>query len=253
MDVIAIIPAYNEGGRIGRVLAVLREVTELEQIIAVDDGSTDSTVENIRQAAASDARIRLLSMPKNQGKGQAVLAAVAMIETPYILMLDADLVNLSPSHIRGLIDPISHGKADMTLGLFKGGHFTTDLSHWGTPWLTGQRCLKTEIFGFLDRETAKGYALEIALTVAAQRHNLRVQHIPMRGVWHPSSEYHRGLKSGFKWHLNMVLQVWRGWIANDGPRVLRDQFLGSLRRFWHDPLHAWPEARKRLFRLKQWL
>jgi glycosyltransferase involved in cell wall biosynthesis len=253
MDVIAIIPAYNEGGRIGKVLAALREVSELEQIIAVDDGSTDSTVDDIRQAATFDARIRLLSMSTNQGKGQAVLAALSTVQAPYILMLDADLVNLAPSHIRGLIDPVSHGTADMTLGLFRGGHFTTDLSHWGTPWLTGQRCMKAELFGFLNKEKAGGYALEIALTVAAQRHNLKVRHIPMRGVWHPSSAYHRGLRTGLKWHINMVQQIWRGWIANDGPPALKNQLLRSIGRFWHDPLHAWPAARKRLIRLKQWL
>src|SRR5512139_2572147 len=102
MDVLAIIPAYNEGGRIKNVLAVLREVSELEEIIAVDDGSTDSTAEDIRRAAVSDHRIRLLSMPTNQGKGQAVLAAAALVRTPYILMLDADLVNLSAKHVRDL-------------------------------------------------------------------------------------------------------------------------------------------------------
>ena len=253
MDVLAIIPAYNEGGRIENVLAVLREVSELEEIIAVDDGSTDSTAEDIRRVAMSDHRIRLLSMPTNQGKGQAVLAAVAFVQTPYILMLDADLVNLSPKHVRDLISPVAHGNADMTLGLFKGGHFTTDLSHWGTPWLTGQRCLKSEIFERLDKESAGGYALEIALTVTAQRHDLRVQRVPMRGVWHPSSAYHRGIRAGLRWHVNMVVQVWRGWLANNGPQTLRTHLIRSLHHFWHDPLYAWPAARKQLIKLKEWL
>ncbi|MEE9187779.1 MAG: glycosyltransferase, partial [Anaerolineales bacterium] len=65
-DISAIIPVYNEAGKIGRVLDVLRRVDRLREIIVVDDGSTDLSVEEIQFAAQSDPRIQLLANPVNQ-------------------------------------------------------------------------------------------------------------------------------------------------------------------------------------------
>ncbi len=72
-SVTAIVPAYNEAGRIGRVLEILRQVDILEEIIVVDDGSTDATPTEVTQSAAADARVRLLRHPSNYGKGEAVI------------------------------------------------------------------------------------------------------------------------------------------------------------------------------------
>jgi glycosyltransferase involved in cell wall biosynthesis len=215
--VTAVIPAYNESGRIHRVLAVLADVAELERIIVVDDGSTDGTGEEVLEAARCDGRIELLRISGNRGKGQAVLAGVGASRPSYFLMLDADLMALNPRHVRELISPVTSGGADMTLGLFRGGHFTTDFGHLATPWLTGQRCLKTEILDYLTEETASGYGLEIALTVAAQMHDYRVARVIMRGVWHPSSEYHRGLREALRARRRMYREIWAAWIAMGGP------------------------------------
>lgn len=250
-QVTAIIPAYNESGRIHRVLAALTDVAELDRIIVVDDGSTDDTGEEVLEAAVSDGRIELLKTPGNRGKAQAVLAGVSASRPSYFLMLDADLMALDPRHIRGLISPITSGKADMTLGLFRGGHFTTDFAHWATPWLTGQRCLKTEILDYLTEETASGYGLEIALTVAAQMHDYRVARVIMRGVWHPSSEYHRGLREALRSRRRMHREIWKAWIAMGGPGALKIHLSHSIDRLWRGPLAALPVVRKGDARLKE--
>jgi glycosyltransferase involved in cell wall biosynthesis len=59
----ALIPAHNERGRIGRVLAVLHAVDELEEIVVVDDGSTDDTQGVVQSAAERDPRLRCLRLP----------------------------------------------------------------------------------------------------------------------------------------------------------------------------------------------
>jgi glycosyltransferase involved in cell wall biosynthesis len=249
-QVTTIVPAYNESGSIGNVLAVLAQVSELAAILVIDDGSTDATLDEMNRAAALDKRIQVLQMPTNSGKGQAVLAAVALTRTPYVLMLDADLMNLQRHHVLELISPVTADKADMTLGLFRGGHFGTDVSHWATPWLTGQRCMRAELLRFLTKEMALGYGLEIALTVEAQLHDYRVQRVAMHGVWHPTSEYHRGLWRALGWRRRMYRQIWDSWRATGGPAALRIYVTRSLTRFWSDPLGAWPAARKRLTELK---
>ncbi|MGC8856859.1 MAG: PIG-L family deacetylase [Anaerolineae bacterium] len=210
----AIIPAYNEAGHIERVLEALRDVHCLDEILVIDDGSTDDTAEVVRRAAEADARLRLLQHEKNLGKGQAIFTACAATQAKYLLLLDADLQGLTPAHVEALIRPVIEGRTDMTLGLFRGGRFNTDFSHWLTPWLTGQRCLRAEMLDSLNREAAAGYGFETALTVAAAQCGYHTRAVPLRGVWHPPSELHR--KHGLGWRLNMYAQILRAWKMSGG-------------------------------------
>jgi glycosyltransferase involved in cell wall biosynthesis len=250
-SVSAIIPTYNEAGRIRRVLGVLRQLPELHEILVVDDGSTDATREDVLKEAEADGRIHLLRMPANRGKGQAVLAGVRALSADLILMLDGDLIDLEPDNVRALIAPVACGRADMTLGLFQGGRFWTDFAHWATPWLTGQRCLRRELFRYLTDQNARGYGLETALTMATQVHNYRVERVPLRGVWHPSSEFHRGAGRAVIVRVRMHAQIWHAWYLHGGPEVLRMGLRRRIRRLWQDPLRAWRKARKRVQRFPE--
>jgi len=219
----AILPAYNEAGRIGNVLAVLREVTELHEIIVVDDGSSDSTLSEVQQAATADPRLRIIHHERNQGKGEAIIAGSNAARSPYLLFLDSDLINLKPDNITKLMKPVLSGKADMTLGLFLGGKINTDLPHWITPPLTGQRCLRADLIRQVSPEAAKGYGIEIAITIAAYKEHYRVKLIPMKGVWHPPSEFHRGFISGVAWRANMYAEILHAWKAGRGTDVLTER------------------------------
>jgi len=205
----AIIPVYDEAGRVGQVLSVLREVACLKEIIVVDDGSTDSTLDEVNQCANLDARIRVLSHTNNRGKGHAVHTGMNATRTTHLLMLDGDLVDLQPHHIHGLIQPVIDGEADMTLGLFRGGRYKTDLSHRFVPWLTGQRCLRKDLFRYVSLDAADGYGIETALTVASRQQGWRCQHVVLRGVDHPPSEFHRGVWRGIKMRAKMYAQILR--------------------------------------------
>jgi LmbE family N-acetylglucosaminyl deacetylase len=217
-SIAVILPAYNEANRIPLVLDVLAQTDFVDEILVVDDGSSDGTAERVRRAAEADPRLRLLQHTENLGKGQAIFTARAATRAPYLILLDADLVGLKPEHLRALIQPVIERRADMTLGLFRGGRLHTDFSHWLTPWLSGQRGLRAEVLDAVPPQAAAGYGFETALTLAASRCGYRTQAVFLRGVWHTPSEFHR--RRGFRWRLRMYAHILRAWRQSGGWQTL---------------------------------
>jgi dolichyl-phosphate beta-glucosyltransferase len=91
-----IIPAYNEGARIGATLdKILAYLTQRgwgdAEIIVVNDGSYDNTVEMVRECAAKNPGVRLLENPGNRGKGYSVRSGMLHAEGETLLFSDADL------------------------------------------------------------------------------------------------------------------------------------------------------------------
>ena len=212
----AILPIFNEELNVAGVLEVLHATPCLDEVILVDDGSTDGTQSILQHAAGQDRRFRVIRHDTNQGKGQAIFSGWAATTASILLLLDADLKNLTPEHLQALLAPVIEHHTDMTLGLFQGGHLTTDLSHRLTPFLTGQRGLRAEILKNISHEAACGYGFEIALTVTAGRHKYRTRIVPLKGVWHPSSEFRseRGFWGGVLWKLRMYAQILHAWAVS---------------------------------------
>ena len=90
-----IIPAFNEERRIGkcldRILAFLHSQPRPFEVIIVDDGSRDRTVEVARQAHKSDPAVRIERQPCNLGKGEAIRKGMLVADGRYLFFSDADL------------------------------------------------------------------------------------------------------------------------------------------------------------------
>lgn len=84
-----IIPAFNRADVIGRAIksALIQSMRDIE-VIVVDDGSTDATVEVVRQF--SDERVRLLQHDRNRGAAAARNSAIAVARGDLIALLDSD-------------------------------------------------------------------------------------------------------------------------------------------------------------------
>ena len=90
-----IIPAYNEGARLGhtldRVLAYVSDQRWDSEVIVVNDGSRDCTAELVREYAQRNPRLRLLENPGNHGKGYSVRNGMLNAKGEILLFSDADL------------------------------------------------------------------------------------------------------------------------------------------------------------------
>jgi len=115
-----IVPAYNEEENITKILRMLMDVEQVlpsMEIIVIDDGSTDGTLEEV---AKFSSRVKLLKHEKNCGKGAALATGFDEATGEVVVVQDADL-EYSPYDIPKLVKPILSGEADVVFGSrFKG-------------------------------------------------------------------------------------------------------------------------------------
>ena len=128
MIVSAVIPAYNEQSTIATVIARVRATGLVQEIIVVDDGSTDNTATTVQDLHASD--VVLLRHDANRGKGAALRTGFAKARGDVVLVQDADL-EYDPQDYPRLLAPIRDAKADVVLGSrFVGGDAHRVLYFW---------------------------------------------------------------------------------------------------------------------------
>jgi dolichol-phosphate mannosyltransferase len=111
-----IIPAYNEVATIARLLDAVVAAPYAKQIVLVDDGSTDGTVDAVEGwGLRSEWPIEVVRHPVNRGKGAAIRSGLARARCDVTIVQDADL-EYDPAEYSRLIEPILHGEADVVYG-----------------------------------------------------------------------------------------------------------------------------------------
>lgn len=189
MNVVALIPAYDEAGRIAMTVAAARSVPGVTRVFVVDDASGDGT-----GGIAQDAGAEVLRLHANVGKGAALDEGLARVrdDANVLLLLDGDLGE-SASQAALLLGPVLAGQADMTVAAFPrpvikaGFGLVKELARHGIRVLggpagrrfaaiaplSGQRAMTRACWERLT-PFAFGYGVEVALTVRALRAGLRV-------------------------------------------------------------------------------
>lgn len=202
--VAVVIPAYNEEEHVGAVLSAVTVLPEVEQVIVVSDGSTDHTAEIARYLGA-----RVIELPVNQGKGAAMRIGSEMaVGADILVFLDADLVGLTPSHVRALLDPVLKRETDATVGVFEGGRVSTDLAQLLAPMLSGQRALRRYLLADLELEDT-GFGVEVALHRALKRLGVDVHEVVLQDLSQVMKEEKLGLAKGLAARMKMYWEILR--------------------------------------------
>lgn len=229
MHIAVVIPAFNEEERISGVLEAVTACPSVKQVVVVDDGSEDNTAEVARGFG-----VKVIRLERNRGKAGAVWTGLQEVNEPIVMLLDADLRGIKPSHIEAIARPVAYDGVDMTLGVFRGGRFWTDLSHLIAPWISGQRAMPIERVLELPDFSNLGYGLEAALNKFAREHGWVVKTVTLYGVSHVMKEEKLGFLRAVKARAAMYLEVGKGWLLSVNGRNRTD--VGLKKGKQDDPL-----------------
>ncbi|MCE6959057.1 glycosyltransferase [Cereibacter sphaeroides] len=199
-----LIPAFNEAARIGGVLRAVIGHPLIDEVLVVDDGSSDATV---RVAEGHGARV--IAMPRNGGKTAAVAAGVAALRCDLLLMLDADLTGLDAAALDRLLGPVLHGKADVAISLRGNAPLAWRLI--GLDYISGERVLpRAQLAGRVgDLCALPRFGLEVFLNRIWMAEGARVAIIDWPGVASPAKAHKRGLVAGARADAAMLADIFR--------------------------------------------
>ena len=158
----AIIPAYNEAKRIASVLQVLTNTEIINEVIVVDDGSSDNTGEVVSRFP----RAIYLRNKKNMGKSYAMDRGVRAAKSEIIFFCDADLSGLTPVIASNIISPVKNGDVDMFIGL-RANIMQKTVHLFALN--SGERALRKEIWEDLPEVFKHRYRVEAGLNYIVKK------------------------------------------------------------------------------------
>lgn len=197
-----LMPAYNEGPRIrANVLAVDRMFRAMKrpyEIVVVDDGSGDWTVEEARAAAKGRRHIRVERHDLNQGKGWALKQAFRLCRGDWVVFLDSDL-DIDPSQVELFFDIQAREDVDVVIGskrhpqsrlkypakrrFVSAGYFFLVKLLFNLPLRdtqTGLKLFRREVLReVFPRVLVKRYAFDLELLVLAHHLGFRIAEAPV--------------------------------------------------------------------------
>ena len=204
--------AFNEEGSVARTIEQVLAQRPIRELVVVDDASSDSTWAALKQI--EDPRVRIFRHEANQGKGAALRTAIARVQSPIVVIQDADL-EYDPTEYYLLLKPILTNRADVVFGSrFLGGGPHRVLYYWhslGNRFLTTlsnmatnlnlsdmETCYKAFRRDVLERiqieEDRFGFEPEITAKVAHLK-NIRVFEVP---ISYYGRTYAEGKKIGWR-------------------------------------------------------
>jgi len=207
-----VMPCYNEAATIETVAKRVLESPYTQELVIVDDGSTDGTLA-LAEALAEDPRVKVYAQGHNQGKGAALRRGFQEAQAAFVIVQDADL-EYDPGEFGVVLAPLLDGRADVVYGSrFQSGMPHRVLYFWhsvGNKFLTivsnmftnlnltdMETCYKAfrreVIQSIVIEENRFGFEPEITAKLAAGR--WRIYEV---GISYSGRTYAEGKKIGWK-------------------------------------------------------
>ncbi len=193
MKLSVVIPVYNEATTVGEVIDRVADVPIDTEIIVVDDGSTDRSLELVR---AREQKVRFIHEGRvNQGKGTAVRIGLTYATGDVAIVQDADL-ELDPGEYEQLLAPILRGETDVVFGSrflrrSPGIRLKTRLQNRAIVMLanllygsrltdvtTAYRLFRTDVIRGIRLESAR-FEIESEITAKLLRLGIRIVEVPV--------------------------------------------------------------------------
>lgn len=204
--VAAIVPALNEEKNVARVLEVLLSSKYLDEVILVDDGSTDKTAEIGKKLGVKVVRLEKIG---GSGKGNVMKQGLKATDAKIIVFFDADLVGLDKDHVHLLVEPMIKENIKMCIGIRE--------RLMGLPWIIakidplmaigGERAIRRELLENIPDKFVKGFSVEPALNYYCRKNKIPVKKVLLRNLDVIIKEKKWGFIKGFAARLRMMFEI----------------------------------------------
>ncbi|SFL53267.1 Glycosyl transferase family 2 [Methanobrevibacter olleyae] len=187
-----VIPAFNEEATVAKVVGVASKLSYVDEVIVVDDGSSDRTVEEAESAGAT-----VISHITNEGKGSAIKTGFKNSHGDIIAFIDADISNFTSSKIDKIIRPILEDKTDITKTKFarESGRVTEltakPLLRFFFPELSYEQPLSGQFAGkrsALNKiRFEKDYGVDVGIVLDSDVHGIKILEVDIGDISHDMS------------------------------------------------------------------
>lgn len=178
-----IIPFYNEEEGVVEVIKKISSIKQFDEIILVNDGSQDNSLEIVQNFVAKhkNTRIQVVSYKKNQGKAHAIQTGLKKVKTEYVCMFDSDLKKINTKEVTYMIENMFlHPEIDM--GILRRIHAKRFIKiFYRELILSGQRMLRTKDLHKIYEDNFEKYQLEVAINTFMEKNKKIVVRYPFTG------------------------------------------------------------------------